>query len=62
MKFKSWKDAAKFCEDTFGTYVDWGEGFFHCPECGEPVYECDWEDYAYWGGCPICELAWEDME
>ena len=62
MKFNTWKDAAHYCCETFGSYVNWEEGFFLCPECGEPVYECDWEDYVYWGGCPICDLAWEDME
>ncbi len=59
MKFMSWEAAAKFCEDTFGVYVDWEERFFHCPECDEPIYECDFDNFAM---CPICETHWEDIE
>jgi hypothetical protein len=59
MKFMSWEAAAKFCEDTFGVYVDWEERFFHCPECDEPIYECDWSNFSM---CPICEIDWEDIE
>jgi hypothetical protein len=55
----SWEAAAKFCEDTFGVYVDWEERFFHCPECDEPIYECDWSNFSM---CPICEIDWEDIE
>jgi predicted RNA-binding Zn-ribbon protein involved in translation (DUF1610 family) len=51
--FETWEEAAKYCEETFGVYVDWEERFFHCPECGEPILEEDWEDYS-WGMCPIC--------
>ena len=32
---KRWKDAAKYCRREYGVYVDNGEGFFVCPECGE---------------------------
>ena len=60
--FKNWKHAAKYCEEEFGAYVDWEERFFECPECGDPIYECDWEDHPNWGMCPVCENAWEDVE
>ena len=59
MKFMSWEAAAKYCEDTFGVYVDWEERFFHCPECDEPIYECDFDNFTM---CPICEIDWEDIE
>jgi hypothetical protein len=36
------------------------EGFFICPECGEPIYECDWDEHPDWSECPICE--WNFME
>ena len=62
MKFNNWKHVAKYCEEEFGAYVDWQERFFECPECGEPIYECDWEDHTNWGMCPICENEWEDVE
>lgn len=37
-KIKNWEQAAKFCEEIFGAYVDWDEEFFNCPECNEPIY------------------------
>ena len=61
MPFKTWKDAAEFCEKTFGVYVDWEMRFFHCPECDESIYFEDWEDHD-WSICPVCENAWEDVE
>ena len=55
----NWEKAAKFCEETFGSYVDWEERFFHCPECDDIVYECDWEDHDF-EICPICEFNFEE--
>lgn len=51
----TWKDMAVFCEVTFGSHVDYEEGFFECPECGEMIYRSDWEDYDY-TNCPVCEF------
>lgn len=63
MKIKSWEDAAKYCVRTFGVYIDYEERFFICPECGEPIYEEDWEDnHFHWYMCPVCEICWEDIE
>ncbi len=59
-KVMNWESCAKFCEETFGCYVDWEERFFICPECQEPIYEYDWEDHD-WSMCPICETSWEDI-
>lgn len=61
-KTRTWYEAAEYCEETFGSYVDYSEGFFICPECAEPVYECDWDDHPDWRMCPICEINWEDIE
>ena len=58
----NWDSAAKYCEHEFGGYVDLDEGFFICPECGEPIYKSDWEDHDDWSLCPICEVEWEDIE
>ena len=36
MKFNymTWEDAARFCEKTFGVYVDWeNENLVMCPIC-----------------------------
>lgn len=56
-----WEINAKIAEDVYGMYVDWDERFYECPECGEPVYECDWRasdlnQYL----CPICEYVHEE--
>ena len=52
-----WERIALHCQDEYGIFVDWEEGFFICPECGEPIYECDWEDDEL-SGCPVCEFEW----
>ena len=59
-----WEDAAAYCEATCGIFVDWEERFFHCPECGEPLYGDDWslDSTDGWGMCPICETYFEDIE
>lgn len=61
MKY-SWNDAAAYCEDNFGAFVDTNEGFFICPECGEPIYENDWPEHPAWYACPVCETCWEDIK
>lgn len=58
----TWESAAKMCEIVYGIFVDWEEKFFICPECDEPIYECDWYDHHNWDMCPICETNWEDIE
>lgn len=57
---KAWYAMAQKCEEDYGSYVDYEEGFFVCAKCGEPIYECDWsesglrnEDGEYI--CPVCE-------
>ena len=56
----SWLTAAVYCEEIFGVHVDMAEGFFVCPECGELIYECDWDAYSDWSVCPICEFNFEE--
>ena len=56
--YNPWKDNAITVEQEFGGFVDYGERFYICPECGEPVYESDWPIYKFEDFiCPICE--WE---
>ena len=50
----SWNYVANFVENTYETQVDWEERFFVCPECGEPIYECDWANHNDWEICPVC--------
>jgi hypothetical protein len=57
----TWHTAAVCCEEFYGVHVDMNEGFFICPECGEPIYECDWEEHSDWEMCPICEFCWEEF-
>ena len=56
----SWLTAAVYCEETFGVQVDMAEGFFVCPECGELIYESDWDAHSDWSVCPICEFNFEE--
>ena len=58
-----WEANAKFVEKVYGGYVDWEERFYNCPECGEPIYECDWDvNELVKFICPICEFTEEDGE
>lgn len=58
----TWNYCARYCEKTYGTYVDWDEEFFLCPECGEPIYKSDWEEHESWTACPVCEWAFDGAE
>ena len=52
----AWGKNAKIVETVFGGFVDWEERFYNCPSCGEPVYECDWDnDVLEMWLCPVCE-------
>lgn len=56
----NWEQIAHLIEVNYGGLVDWKEKCFYCPECGEPVYEADWDDIDFMYGrdlliCPICE-------
>lgn len=57
MKTYSWAMVADTLEQDFGVFVDWDERFFICPECGEPIYEEDWESASgvFSPICPVCE-------
>lgn len=60
-----WKKCAAIIEEKYGDFTDWYEGYFICPHCGEPIYDCDWENSEYYpedreededylAQCPIC--------
>ena len=61
----TWERVARAVEEETGTFVEWDEEFFICPECGEPVYKCDWRESDYTEGqsyageyyCPICDMV-----
>ena len=58
-----WERNAVEARDTYGAYVDWEDRFYECPECGEPIYECDWTESELCNVlCPICGDGedWED--
>lgn len=52
-----WEKVARYCQEEYGIHIDWEDRFFICPDCSEPVYECDWEDEEL-DACPICEFCW----
>lgn len=54
-----WERKAIIVEETYGIFVDWDEKFFICPECGEPIYESDWDDELL-DDCPVCGFEWEE--
>ena len=56
-----WTAAAVYCEETYGVYANWNEGFFICPECGEPIYQEDWRGHDF-SICPICEVELWGLE
>ena len=49
-----WFEAGTYCEETYGMTMNTKEGYFVCPECGEPIFEEDWKDHDDWEVCPIC--------
>ena len=49
----TWHETAVYCEETYGVQVDMKEGFFVCPECGEPLYNVDFPSHC-WDDCPVC--------
>ena len=51
----SWLEAGTYCEEVYGVTLNTRQGFFVCPECGEPIYESDWKHHD-WDYCPICEF------
>lgn len=57
----TWLEAAEYCEEVYGVFVCYDEEeenrYFICPECGEPLLACDWEDHDF-DTCPICEFEW----
>jgi len=58
---KNWAINARLVETVFGGYVDWNERFYNCPECEEPIYECDWSEDELMDLCPVCGFV-EDEE
>lgn len=57
-----WEQNARAVRDIFGGFVNWDEKFYNCPECGEPIYECDWDEDDLDPICPICGFPQDDDE
>ena len=56
---KTFESFAEYLEGNYGVYFDREEGFVICPECEEPLYECDWDVFDYINRqnefiCPVC--------
>ena len=71
---KKFIEALTYVNENFG--VEYGEGadervpaftniegaWYICPECGEPIYFCDWADEDNFMRCPICHWNYETCE
>ena len=57
-----WEQNARAVRDIFGGFVDWDEKFYNCPECGESIYECDWDEDDLDSICPVCGFPQDDDE
>lgn len=55
----TWLEVAVMCEELYGVETNMKEGYFVCPECGEPLFCEDWKRHN-WETCPIC--GFEFME
>lgn len=56
-----WKENAKIVYKEYGSQVDYNEGFYVCPDCGEPIYINDWSEEELTAEiCPICGFNGED--
>lgn len=56
----TWLEAGVYCEETYGMTLNTKEGYFICPDCGEPILEEDWTKHWNWDHCPICGFNfWE---
>ena len=52
-----WEQIARHVKAVYDYFVDWDDRVFICPDCGEPIYECDWADNDL-TTCPICDFDW----
>ena len=64
-----WEKVALKVQEETGVHIDWIDRFFECPECGEPIYEEDYnhiDDYipdSYSNYiCPVCEQEIAERE
>jgi len=60
----TWEKVATYCWETFGSHVNWEEEFFICPDCQEPIYNKDWNNFCdnLAERCPICDYEWYATE
>lgn len=51
----SWAEIVQILvENDIDVYIDYESKFFTCPECGEPIFECDYNEFIGFD-CPCCE-------
>jgi uncharacterized Zn finger protein (UPF0148 family) len=56
----TWLEAGTYCEEVYGITMNTKEGYFVCPECGEPIFEEDWGKHDDWTVCPVCGGMFEE--
>lgn len=54
--YNPWEENAEYIKDCCGSdFVNYEERYYHCPECGEPIFDIDWTEYELEDClCPIC--------
>ena len=56
----NWEKVARYCQEVYGSSIDWEERFFIEGECQEPIYEEDYNSYEDFYDnegniiCPVC--------
>lgn len=52
-----WEFTARQCAELYGSFIDWDERFYVCPECFNRIYEDQYDrncDYSMGKGGPCC--------
>lgn len=52
-----WEENIEYIKEYYGNdFINYDEGYYQCPICGDVVYEYDWKQIEFAEfRCPICE-------
>lgn len=60
----TFEEACLYCAMTFSSSFSYGEDkddFFICPDCLEPIYRTDYNDFDF-SECPVCGFSFLEGE